>query len=334
MKILLTGGSASGKSIYGKILAQALPGPHYYLDTMRPYQEDSLMEAGRHATQRRPEGFTVLPCFGQLSSVPLPETGTVLLECLCNMTANLMFGDYGTLLPVRNQILEDIRILEKHCSHLIVITNEVGSEAQSYEDLTPDYVQLLGELNTALAKEFDCVYEMVCGIPVALKGALPDVSVFGPCDSTDIQNHLIQLSGEDSLLSLRHELLIACHALPRSNNLTLIIGGAASGKLAYAKTLGYSSDDISESPDDHKPVLNNLQDLIASDPHNSFRLMDLLLKKEVIICNEVGCGVVPLEPSDRDARLQTGRLCILLAKQARKVVRMVSGIPVILKEKG
>ena len=331
MKILLTGGSASGKSIYGKKLAASFPGPHYYLDTMRPYQEDSLLEAKRHETQRGPVGFTVLHCFDHPSALPLPGKGTILLECLCNMTANLMFGDYHALLPVRDQILEDICILEEGCDHLIVITNEVGSEAQSYEDFTPDYVQLLGELNAILARDFDCVFEMVCGIPVLLKGRLPDNFAIIPKSPTEKQYPTFPL--ENNSPCPKDESQFPNYSPNYGNKgLTLILGGAASGKRAYAGSLGYSPDDISESPEDNKPVLDNLQDLVSSDPENSLALLDLLLRKSVIICNEVGCGVVPLEPADRDARLQTGRLCILLAKHARKVVRLISGIPIILKD--
>lgn len=56
-----------------------------------------------------------------------------------------------------------------------------------------------------------------------------------------------------------------------------------------------------------------------------------LLEKEVIICNEVGSGIIPMLASERMYREQTGRLCTLLASRAEHVIRMVCGIAVKLK---
>jgi adenosyl cobinamide kinase/adenosyl cobinamide phosphate guanylyltransferase len=84
---------------------------------------------------------------------------------------------------------------------------------------------------------------------------------------------------------------------------------------------------------DERPVLFNLQDMISKDPGSGDILLAELIKKQVVICNEVGSGVIPAERREREAREKTGRLCILLAQKAEKVVRLVSGIPTILKEK-
>ncbi len=56
-----------------------------------------------------------------------------------------------------------------------------------------------------------------------------------------------------------------------------------------------------------------------------------LLAKEIIVCNEVGSGIIPMLASERMYREQTGRLCTLLASHAEHVIRMVCGIPVTLR---
>ena len=61
-------------------------------------------------------------------------------------------------------------------------------------------------------------------------------------------------------------------------------------------------------------------------------LLPALLEKEIVICNEVGSGVIPMDPKQRQSREMTGRLCILLAQRAEKVVRLICGIPQIIKE--
>ena len=56
-----------------------------------------------------------------------------------------------------------------------------------------------------------------------------------------------------------------------------------------------------------------------------------LLAKEVIVCNEVGSGIIPMLASERMYREQTGRLCTMLASHADHVIRLVCGIAVNLK---
>lgn len=110
----------------------------------------------------------------------------------------------------------------------------------------------------------------------------------------------------------------------------LIIGAEASGKRAYAESLGYTALDMSEALDD-KPVLYNLQNLVLRDVEGAPLLFDALLQKELVLCNEVGSGVIPVDANERLGREATGRLCIRLAQRAERVVRMVCGVPTVLK---
>jgi adenosyl cobinamide kinase/adenosyl cobinamide phosphate guanylyltransferase len=111
----------------------------------------------------------------------------------------------------------------------------------------------------------------------------------------------------------------------------LIIGAMASGKLDYAKSLGYTAEDVADAVLDDRPVLNNLQDMVFADPAGSDALYLPLLQKKVVICNEVGSGVIPITYEERAGREATGRLCIRLAQEASQVVRLVCGIPSVIK---
>ena len=51
--------------------------------------------------------------------------------------------------------------------------NVFQTDAESYTDSTLRYVDTLGRLNAVFAAEFDAVFELVCGIPICLKGELP-----------------------------------------------------------------------------------------------------------------------------------------------------------------
>lgn len=98
----------------------------------------------------------------------------------------------------------------------------------------------------------------------------------------------------------------------------LIIGGEASGKAAYVKSLGFAEKD----------VMLNLHEFIF----NGEKIDEAsLYEKAVITCNEVGSGIIPLNPVERKRREECGRLCCRLAERADKVIRIVCGIPQIIK---
>lgn len=112
----------------------------------------------------------------------------------------------------------------------------------------------------------------------------------------------------------------------------LVIGSAASGKRDYVKSLGYGDGDFSAEINGAEPVVYDVQELVARAPAAAMELLPALMEKEVVICNEVGSGVIPIDRNQRETREQTGRLCILLAQRAEKVVRLVCGFPQIIKE--
>lgn len=51
----------------------------------------------------------------------------------------------------------------------------------------------------------------------------------------------------------------------------------------------------------------------------------------IIVSNEVGYGLVPIEAFDRQYREQTGRICTALAAVSEEVVRVVMGIGTRIK---
>ncbi len=105
----------------------------------------------------------------------------------------------------------------------------------------------------------------------------------------------------------------------------LVVGGRCSGKLEYVKSLGYTDEEISIATVEKKPVVYHLEEMAFPVEEAA------LLSKEVVVCDEVGCGIVPLCKEERVRREETARLCTRLATQAQSVVRLVAGIPVKLK---
>ena len=114
----------------------------------------------------------------------------------------------------------------------------------------------------------------------------------------------------------------------------LVVGGVGQGKLDWAlKMTGLTMDDVSGTPDGGKPILNGLAQWLKKTEEPMPILEELLREcpQVVILCDEVGCGVVPMDREDRAWRERVGRTCCALAEQADCVVRLYCGIPSILK---
>ena len=149
MMILLTGGSACGKSSYAELLCQRSPLPRYYLAAMRPFGDGSEAKIARHRKMRAGKGFETIERYTDLAGVTLPRRGTALLECICNLTANEMFDDAGTQRDPFQAVMEGVDALRSQCETLVVVTNDVGSDSKSYDPATQAYIHALGHINAA-----------------------------------------------------------------------------------------------------------------------------------------------------------------------------------------
>ena len=101
----------------------------------------------------------------------------------------------------------------------------------------------------------------------------------------------------------------------------LIIGGAAQGKSAFARTLSPEQDIIDDL---HARVQRALRDNTALPQAADFA-------GKTVVCNEVGGGVVPMDAQERAWRECTGRLCCDIAAQADRVYRVYCGIATCIK---
>lgn len=176
MLFLLTGGSANGKSFYAEQLVLRYPTPRVYVATMQPYGEEGQARVARHRKMRAAKQFTTIEAQTDVGDIVPPAGSTVLLECICNLVNNEMFDDQGTMTPlpqVIDKVVAAVDTLATRCDNLVVVTNDVGSELlEGYSDNTRAYVQAIGDINRQLSQRADNVYELVCGIPLLLKGEL------------------------------------------------------------------------------------------------------------------------------------------------------------------
>ena len=172
MTVLVTGGAASGKSALAEKLAVSVnQGILGYFATMQVNDAESTARVEKHRKMRSGKGFETVECPFSVPNEPAPgRFDTVLLECMSNLVANVMFGlDKGPDETIAF-ILRDMERLCHTVRQVVIVTNEVFSDDGVYDSFTRDYISVLGAVNRVIAKTADAVLESVCGIPVFLKG--------------------------------------------------------------------------------------------------------------------------------------------------------------------
>ena len=166
MLILVSGGSASGKSAFAEsLIVQSGLASRVYLATMQVRDKESEARVERHRAMRADKGFTTVELPFADSPLTLPPASAVLLEDLPNLAANEFFGPAGA----EGRILAALDRLICAAELLVVVTGEVYSDGVAYDGETAAYLALLAALSRALARRAGAVYEVVCGIPVRHK---------------------------------------------------------------------------------------------------------------------------------------------------------------------
>lgn len=124
----------------------------------------------------------------------------------------------------------------------------------------------------------------------------------------------------------------------------LISGGAYQGKLQYV--LNKKQIPVSEIIDGEscefqelleKPLVTQFHLWIKRmllEGKDISALVEQLIQENpdiIIIVNELGCGIVPMDAFDREYREVTGRICCRIAKASTEVHRVICGMGLVIK---
>lgn len=117
----------------------------------------------------------------------------------------------------------------------------------------------------------------------------------------------------------------------------LLVGGVGAGKRAFTEgQLGIDTACIAEASDlahgdaGARAVVHAQGLVRACGPEEAARLL-VDAHVDVVMIDEVGSGVVPIDAGERAWRERAGRLGCLLAERADTVVRLVCGLPQVIK---
>ena len=122
----------------------------------------------------------------------------------------------------------------------------------------------------------------------------------------------------------------------------MIIGGAFQGKSAYAKEKFPDICWKNGGKVEKEELMNaqgvlDFQEFIKKElkaGKNLDQLAEELEEKNpdiILVSQEVGYGVVPIDAFDRKYREAVGRICTSLASKSSKVTRVVCGIGTVIK---
>lgn len=122
----------------------------------------------------------------------------------------------------------------------------------------------------------------------------------------------------------------------------LIIGGAYQGKLELAKRrYGLKNEDICDcaeaEPQFSCRCVCHIEEFTLRCARAGAEAKDWFAARRaewadsVFICADISCGVVPMEPEEREWREMTGRLLNWLSGEAETVTRVFCGLPQELK---
>lgn len=169
MRILLVGGSKSGKTALALSLCQKLAqgAPCIYWATMVPVDGEDRARIARHVSERKDLDFVTAE--GQ--ELHCSPADTVLLDSVTAYLANEMFGGASAV-----SVSDHARALlaaSRQPKHFVAVCDELWRAGENYSPETEKYRRGLAEVCRALAAEFDAVAEVCAGVPRLWKGDLP-----------------------------------------------------------------------------------------------------------------------------------------------------------------
>ena len=188
--ILVYGATSSGKSNIAENIAVKLnttqnrtanmcdgPNSLIYLATMESESDAARERIEHHRKLRSGKGFTTIEEALDLSHMyNQAKKNTVLLECMSNLVANVLFDRFGETCPkdseivsLSEEIADQVIGLDELCE-LVVVTNDVFGEYYHADAWCDSYMKLLGMVNIHLADKAECFIEVRAGVPTFLKG--------------------------------------------------------------------------------------------------------------------------------------------------------------------
>lgn len=168
---LIIGGARSGKSRLAERLVSACGCPRTYIATAQGWDDEMRARIARHLTDRG-DGWQTIEAPLDLPQVlqDVSADRVVLLDCATLWLSNQMLAEA----EVTAKIAELLLALAECAAPVVVVSNEVGWSIVPDNALARAFRDHQGRLNQQLAAQAGMVVAVMAGLPIALKGTLPE----------------------------------------------------------------------------------------------------------------------------------------------------------------
>ena len=176
MMTLVIGGAASGKSAFAESLCLGGPRPRVYVATMDASGEAGARRVARHRALREGKGFRTLERTRGIEALApqVPAGCVLLLEDVGNLVANELFAGAPSCAldadGAAQAALRGIEALVAAAGDAVVVSVDVFRDGVRYDEGTKAWRRAVAQVNARAAARADRVVEVVCGIPVWVKG--------------------------------------------------------------------------------------------------------------------------------------------------------------------
>ena len=166
-KILITGGTRSGKSIVAENLILTYKKKPVYIATAKIFDNEMAKRISKHK-DRRSQLWIEYEAYTNLVEVinKTDHLGPRLVDCLTMWLNNLIFEK----IDWKSEVLRLVECLVKQKQPIILVTNEVGSGIIPENKLARQFSDIVGETNSIIAKNVDAVFLVVSGVSLKIKG--------------------------------------------------------------------------------------------------------------------------------------------------------------------
>jgi len=168
---LVLGGAASGKSAWAERLVLGGAKNPVYLATAQAWDTEMQVKIERHRMSRAQGWHTVeapLDLAPALAQVDADQA--VLLDCATLWLTNHLLADHDLDLEAAGLL----DALATCAAPVVVVSNEVGYGIVPDNALSRRFRQAQGEVNQKLAAQADLVVAVMAGLPLVLKGRMPE----------------------------------------------------------------------------------------------------------------------------------------------------------------
>lgn len=174
MLTLIIGGVRSGKSTAAEtIAAETGASVLHYIATSVPTDDEMNQRIRNHQVKREAasEAWLTYEHSTNLLKAPIPKGAVIVLDCLTTWAANeWMETSDDDIQPLISSIMGQIEKIHQHGKELIIVSNDLFSDAISFSDSVQSYLSLMGGLHQKLVQRADTVIQMEFGQKRIRKG--------------------------------------------------------------------------------------------------------------------------------------------------------------------